>query len=578
VPDSQNYPDGALFYPPLDVNGKVVAQAGKSVYISIDSGTTWKVVALPDVAANAAALAIPTAARIYVGTENGRIYRLELTGTQWSAPVSVGRPASGFVSDILVDPTNPTRLWVTYSSLSAGVVGGRVFRSDDAGSTWQDVSAGLPLIAINAIEIDPLNPDTVFVAADVGVYRSVNAGAVWTSFNNNLPNALVKDLAFHAPSRLLRAGTQSRGVWEIAVDQATMPGVEIYLRDSSVDSGRTSPSPSDVSDPFSFGSQTFWWQCQDIKLDSPSFQTPSAADVDFEVFEDDHGIFAAGLLNENPQRNRTARVFVQVHNRGINPATNVAVKVFFAAAAVSLPDLPGGFWSGFPNNVLPGGSPWQQVGPHKVVPRVECGGAQIVAFEWNVPAAAPQEISLLAVISADNDPIVSSELNIAALVTASKKCGLKNTIVVNPSPSAGPPVTALTLGVRRAGTATTYSLGLDRGAVSLIRGIVLSKRLSAVAKRAGVKRLRLKKDDKDELAKLFNATPSLRRRLDVTAAYAPADGAWLENIRLTRPEAVEPIVILVAPSPRTRHGSIVQRADDGTVVAGFTLQAVRHDR
>jgi len=174
------------------------------------------------------------------------------------------------------------------------------------------------------------------VAADVGVYRSVNAGAVWTSFNNKLPNALIKDLAFHPRSRLLRAATQSRGVWEIVVDQATMPSVEVYLRDSTVDSGRSSPSPSGVPDPFSFGSQTFWWQCQDIKVDSPSFQSQLASDVDFQFFEDDHGIFAAGLKHENPQRNRTVRVFAQIHNRGINPAANVAVKIFFAGVGGGL--------------------------------------------------------------------------------------------------------------------------------------------------------------------------------------------------------------------------------------------------
>jgi hypothetical protein len=130
-------------------------------------------------------------------------------------------------------------------------------------------------------------------------------------------------------------------------------------------------------------------------------------DIDFEFFEDDHGIFAAGLRHENPQRNRTVRVFVQAHNRGVNPATNVAVKVFFAAAAVALPDLPTNFWSGFPNNVLPGGSPWQQIGPHKIIPSVEPGKSQIVGFEWAVPATAPSNISLLAIMTAENDSITT---------------------------------------------------------------------------------------------------------------------------------------------------------------------------
>jgi len=573
---SDDYPDGALFYPPLEVNGRVVAQAGRTVFISTDTGTNWSSVPLPNAAGMASALAIPTTARIYVGTENGRIYRLDLAGGAWSNPVARGRPATGFVSDILVDPSNPNRLWVAYSSAGSGAVGGRIFRSDNAGVNWQDVSAGLPNIAFNAIEIDPLNPDTVFVAADVGVYRSTNAGVVWTSFNNGLPNALVKDLLFHSRSRLLRAATQSRGVWEIAVDQATIPGVEIYLRDSAVDAGRTSPSPSGVPDPFNFGAQTFWWQCQDLKVDSPSFQTPSMTDVDFEFFEDDHGTFAAGLRDESPQRNQTVRVFVQVHNRGIHPATNVAVKVFFAASAVALPNLPTGFWSGFPNNVLPASSPWQQIGPHKVVPKVEAGKAQILGFEWTVPTTAPNNISLLAIMTADNDSISTSELNITVLVTNNKKCGLKNMVMVNPSPSVGPPVRALSLNLGRDGAATRYSLGGDRGAADMVRGVVLSKRLSAMAKKAKLRRIKLNREDKDELTKLMAATPSLKKQLDAKVAYAPPEGVWLEDIPL-KSNTSEPLIVFVNQESRNRYGSIVQWADDGSVACGFTLQANKNE-
>ena len=573
VDPAENYPDGALFYPPLEVNGRLVVQAGRRVYISSDSGRNWTSVSLPAAAGFASALAAPTATRIYVGTEKGRLYRMALAGGTWSAPVSLGRPASGYLSDVLTDATNPNRLWLTYSSLEEGVMGGRVFRSDNAGASWQDVAGDLPNIALNAIELDPENPDTVFVAADVGVFRSTNAGAVWTAFSNGLPNALVKDLLFHARSRLLRAATQSRGVWEIAVDQATIPGVEIYLRDSTADSGRSSPSPSGVADPFTFGAQTFWWQCQDIKVDSPTFQKPLSSDVDFECFEDDHGIFAAGLVHENAQRNRMVRVFVQVHNRGVLPALNVAVKVFFAASAVTLPNLPTGFWSGFPNNVLPSDSPWQPIGPPKVVARVECGGAEIVPFDWTVPGTAPPNASLLAIMTADNDSIATSELNIATLVTQNKKCGLTNTTVVNPSPETGPMVRALHLDLLASGASSIASLELDRASVRMIRGIVLSKRLAALAQKVKLKAVRLSADDRDELTKLTQASPRLRRQLHVKTAFAARAGAWLERIQLTA-DKPEPIVLLVDAAARKGYGSIIQRAADGTVVGGFTLQSI----
>ena len=50
-------------------------------------------------------------------------------------------------------------------------------------------------------------------------------------------------------------------------------------------------------------------------MDSPPYQRPAAGDIDFDVFEDDRGVFAAGLCDTNPQRRQSALVYVQVHNR-----------------------------------------------------------------------------------------------------------------------------------------------------------------------------------------------------------------------------------------------------------------------
>ncbi len=205
----------ALQYPPMEVRDNMVVQAGGTVFVSTDTGSTWlPQVALPELVGIASALAIPSTTRVYVGTDAGHVLRIDFSGGAWQTPVQLTRPRLGLVSDLLVDPTNPNRVWATYST----GIGGHVYRSDNAGLAWTDVSATLPNIPANAIEVDPTNTAVVYVAADVGVYRSADAGASWSAFNNLLPNALVKDLVFHQPTRLLRAATQSRGVWEIAVD------------------------------------------------------------------------------------------------------------------------------------------------------------------------------------------------------------------------------------------------------------------------------------------------------------------------------------------------------------------------
>jgi hypothetical protein len=145
-------------------------------------------------------------------------------------------------------------------------------------------------------------------------------------------------------------------------------------------------------------------------------------------------------------------------------------------------------------------------------------------------------------------------------------------VVVNPSPSAGPPVRALSLNLGRSGTATRYSVGVDRGAASIIRGVVFSKRLSALAKKAKLPKIKLTAEDKDELTKLMEATPALKKQLDSKAAYAPSEGLWLEEVEL-KGKTNEPLVVFVNPKLRSGHGSVIQWAEDGTAACGFTFRA-----
>lgn len=207
---------GQLFYPPVEGRGNTIVQAGESVYISRNNlSTGWTTqVALPNRPV-ASALYLPTADRIYVGTTNGRLFRIVWSGTAWSAPTEITSPRAGaYISDIFVDPGNLNRIWVTSTSRN----GGRVFRSDNGGTSWIDLSAGLPNLPINAVEVHPGNANRIWVAADVGVYQSLNAGSTWTAFSNGLPNSLAVDLIYHPHARVLRCGMRNRGVWEIPVD------------------------------------------------------------------------------------------------------------------------------------------------------------------------------------------------------------------------------------------------------------------------------------------------------------------------------------------------------------------------
>ena len=209
--------EASAFYAPLEYtadNGSTFAIAGVALHITRDDGKTWDQRSYPGpVAVKATAMHIPAFNTIYVGLTDGRVIRthLVLTGSAWSSCAALASHRAGaVVSDLFVHDDS---IWLT--SNKDGI--GRVFHSGDGGHTWVDRSGGLPDVAVWSIAVDLRHP-RMWVGTDCGVWESRDHGATWTPFNTGLPNVVVKQVLFHAPMGLLRAGTCSRGAWEVAVD------------------------------------------------------------------------------------------------------------------------------------------------------------------------------------------------------------------------------------------------------------------------------------------------------------------------------------------------------------------------
>jgi photosystem II stability/assembly factor-like uncharacterized protein len=127
----------------------------------------------------------------WVGAAEGGVLKTTDGGTTWIPQMDFESSLS--IGDLAVDPTNPDILYVGTGEPNGGggsvTYGGTgVFKSTDGGSTWTNV--GLPDSRyIGRVVVDPSNPSRVFVAvvgslfsknAERGVYRSTDAGANWS--------------------------------------------------------------------------------------------------------------------------------------------------------------------------------------------------------------------------------------------------------------------------------------------------------------------------------------------------------------------------------------------------------------
>jgi hypothetical protein len=97
-------------------------------------------------------------------------------------------------------------------------------------------------VPINAFAIDPLNSNNLYAGTDIGVYFSSDAGASWSPFGSGLPKVAVFDLQIQPTSRLLRAGTHGRGIWETALQNPAASAIQFSAGSSSITEGTGSAS------------------------------------------------------------------------------------------------------------------------------------------------------------------------------------------------------------------------------------------------------------------------------------------------------------------------------------------------
>lgn len=176
----------------------------------------------------------------YAGTDDGRVWRSTNAGGAWTN-ISAGLPVR-WVTRVTADPADPAGVYVTLSGFSQDERDSHVYRSTNRGTTWASISANLPDIPANDLVVDPLDPQTLFIATDVGVYASRNRGQSWFPLARGIPMQTIFDLTLHSPSRTLVAATHGRSQWKL--DLSPLPTAVETVRPTVLRLAPTAPNPS----------------------------------------------------------------------------------------------------------------------------------------------------------------------------------------------------------------------------------------------------------------------------------------------------------------------------------------------
>ncbi|MBU0983639.1 MAG: hypothetical protein KKA42_07200 [candidate division Zixibacteria bacterium] len=155
---------------------------------------------------------------IIAGSAAGGVYRSTNLGASWT-PVFDDVGTFG-IGALAIDPSDPATIYVGTGEASTSIdsyEGTGVYKSVDGGDTWSFV--GLANSArIGKIVVDPLHPDTVYVAVqgkefggvpstERGLYRSENGGTTWSQILYVDDQTGVIDVALHPSSGVMLAAT-----------------------------------------------------------------------------------------------------------------------------------------------------------------------------------------------------------------------------------------------------------------------------------------------------------------------------------------------------------------------------------
>ena len=203
------------FYPPFTGNGvdaKLYFGTWK-LYTSTDRGNTWAPTSADDLTngdpdvLSAIAVSLSNTNVIYTGSSNGRANVSTNGGTSWTN-ITTGLPNRA-ITGITVSRTDQATAFLTVSGFGSG----HVFRTTNTGGTWNDISNNLPNIPTNCLLIDPQTATTLYVGTDIGVFRSIDNGVTWAAFNNGMPPVVVTKLV--NSGNTIQAGTYGRGAYQL---------------------------------------------------------------------------------------------------------------------------------------------------------------------------------------------------------------------------------------------------------------------------------------------------------------------------------------------------------------------------
>lgn len=148
---------------------------------------------------------------IYTGSNDGRIHLTKDNGITWNNVTPKGLPET-LINAIEVSPHDPGTVYLATTRYKFNDYAPGLYKSTNYGKTWKLITSGIPQGAYTkVVREDEKRKDLLFAGTVTGMYASWDGGLNWSPLQLNLPITPITDIAISHGNIVV--ATQGRSFW-----------------------------------------------------------------------------------------------------------------------------------------------------------------------------------------------------------------------------------------------------------------------------------------------------------------------------------------------------------------------------
>ncbi len=183
------------------IPGTVYAGTTEGFWMTVNGGKSWALTTQKDLEINSIAVHPDEPNRVFIGTNNYGVMVSNDGGRNFT-PTNENF-TSRFAYTITADIEQPNRLYATTHNTATG--GGFVFISNDGGNTWtRPKNYDVVRISPFGMVQDRENPNTIYMATNVGMFKSLDRGNSWARIVAPKPKTPVRKVPARRGAKVIK--------------------------------------------------------------------------------------------------------------------------------------------------------------------------------------------------------------------------------------------------------------------------------------------------------------------------------------------------------------------------------------